>query len=211
MKDAPRPQSEVSSWGGKGRADMGHSKSQHHTAGGYGVSRPWYPPVTALPWAPNGDAPSLRHPTAPDSPRGKSHGSDLPQRVPPKLCPHPSQEGTPRLCCAPGGSSRSDPVQSPPGSVAPQPLTYCCIVVEADVGAFPVAGPVHQLTLVRVSRGSFVGQGNDGDQCGRGTRHTSRSSRCPTATRQHPLPCPPPAPLSLCHLQGRHRATKGYP
>lgn len=75
--------------------------------------------------------------------------------------------------------------QIPPLGTTPLYPTYCCIVVEADVGAFPVAWPVHQLTLVGVPRGSLAGQGNHQGQGGGGTRST---------------PWPPPAPLAMNQL-----------
>lgn len=123
--------------------------------------------------------------------------------LPPQNTAHPQltpslQEVTPWLCPPPGipRSSAPLPVGSPPPRSLPAPPTYGCIVVEADVGAFPVAGPVHQLTLVRVSRGSFAGQGNHGDQAGGGGDDPNHGA-APTDTT-------PP-------LRSLPRPPKGYP
>lgn len=104
-----------------------------------------------------------------------------PPGIPQSSAPLPT--GSPPLRSLPGGPPR---LCAPP----PPPPTYGCIVVEADVGAFPVAGPVHQLALVRVSRGSFAGQGNDGDQGGGG----GDDSGVPHGPHGHGAALPPPTP-----------------
>lgn len=116
------------------------------------------------------------------------------QRIP--TAPIPSR-GQPQLCPSP----------------APPHPTYCCIVVEADVGAFPVAGSVHQLTLVGVPRGGFAGQGNHQEQGSGACRAPPAplaSSLYPCQTLQvlAPLPVPrspTPLPPHPSGMQLRHQ------
>lgn len=65
---------------------MGHSEPTARCRG-IRCDPPLCPHITMLPWVPHGDAPSLRHPMAPDPPEGNLMALIFPREAPKALSP----------------------------------------------------------------------------------------------------------------------------